>query len=63
MTAVNPAASLPLKNTVNEDSGVKTQDGIQRNAVKYIFSKIKKFLTIGKTILFEVAESSDTLYS
>uniref|UniRef100_A0A915NS31 Peptidase M12A domain-containing protein n=1 Tax=Meloidogyne floridensis TaxID=298350 RepID=A0A915NS31_9BILA len=39
LTAVNPAAFLPLKNTVNEDSGVKTQDGIQRNAVRQSYLK------------------------
>uniref|UniRef100_A0A914N6R2 Metalloendopeptidase n=1 Tax=Meloidogyne incognita TaxID=6306 RepID=A0A914N6R2_MELIC len=39
LTAVNPAASLPLKNTVNEDSSVKTQDGLQRNAVRQSYLK------------------------
>uniref|UniRef100_A0A915LT79 Peptidase M12A domain-containing protein n=1 Tax=Meloidogyne javanica TaxID=6303 RepID=A0A915LT79_MELJA len=39
LTAVNPAASLPLKNTVNEDSAVKTQDGLQRNAVRQSYLK------------------------
>ncbi|CAK5120168.1 unnamed protein product [Meloidogyne enterolobii] len=39
LTAVNPAASLPLKNSVNEDSAVKTQDGLQRNAVRQSYLK------------------------
>uniref|UniRef100_A0A1I8BX64 ShKT domain-containing protein n=1 Tax=Meloidogyne hapla TaxID=6305 RepID=A0A1I8BX64_MELHA len=39
LTAVTPAASLPLKNTINEDSAVKTPNGLQRNAVRQSYLK------------------------